>query len=61
VGTHHDFEHLCPESREEKNQKLLSLLSPAFDQSLFFHGQEMKEIIFPVNAYPLFPWSLPIG
>ena len=50
VGTHRDLENLCPESRDEKNQKLLSQLSPAFDQSLIFHGQEMKEIIFPINA-----------
>ena len=50
VGTHRDLESECPESRDEKNQKLLSLLSPAFDQSLVYHGQDLKEIIFPVNA-----------
>jgi len=50
VGTHRDLEDLCPESREEKNQKLLSLFSPAFDKRLVFRGEDMKEIIFPVNA-----------
>ena len=50
VGTHQDLENECPESRDEKNQKLLSLLCPAFDQSLVFNGQQMKEIIFPLNA-----------
>ena len=50
VGTHRDLESECPESREEKNQKLLSLLSPAFDPSLVYRGQDLKEIIFPVNA-----------
>ena len=50
VGTHRDLESECPESREEKNQKLLSMLSPAFDPSLVYRGQDLKEIIFPVNA-----------
>ena len=50
VGTHRDLESECPESRGEKNEKLLSLLSPAFDPSLVYRGQDLKEIIFPVNA-----------
>ena len=50
VGTHRDLEEECPETREEKNGKLLSMLSPAFDQSLVFHGQQLNEVIFPVNA-----------
>ena len=50
IGTHRDLEDQCPESREEKNQKLHSKLSPVFDQSLIFYGQQMKELIFPVNA-----------
>ena len=50
VGTHRDLESECPESREEKNQKLLTMLSPAFDPSLVYRGQDLKEIIFPVNA-----------
>ena len=43
VGTHRDLKDLFPETREEKNLRLLSLLSPAYDQSLIFHGQEMRD------------------
>jgi len=50
VGTHKDLEEECPETRKEKNERLLSTLSPAFDQSLVFHGQQLNEVIFPVNA-----------
>ena len=50
IGTHRDLENRCRESREEKNQKLHSKLSPVFGQSLIFYGQKMKELIFPVNA-----------
>ena len=50
IGTHRDLEDQCSESREEKNQKLHSKLSPVFGQSLIFYGQQMKELIFPVNA-----------
>ena len=50
VGTHIDLEHYCSESREEKNQRLQSMLCPDFEQSLVFHGQNMNEVIFPINA-----------
>ena len=50
VGTHRDLEKDCLETRKEKNEKLLSVLSPAFDQSLVFQGQQLNEVIFPVNA-----------
>ena len=50
IGTHRDLEDQCPESREEKNQKLHSKLSPVVGQNLIFYGQQMKELIFPVNA-----------
>ena len=50
IGTRRDLENQCPESREEKNQKLHSKLSPVFGQTLIFYGQKMKEQIFPVNA-----------
>ena len=50
VGTHRDLEKECPETRNEKNENLLSVLSPAFDRSLVFHGQQLNEVIFPVNA-----------
>ena len=50
VGTHRDKENQCSESREEKNQRLQSNLCPQFIQSLVFHGPDMKELVFPVNA-----------
>ena len=50
VGTHRDREHKCLESREKKNQTLRSMLCPDFDQSLVFRGQNMNEVIFPINA-----------
>lgn len=50
VGTHRDLEKECPETREQKNKSLLSMLSPAFDKSLVFFGQQLKEVIFPINA-----------
>ena len=49
VGTHRDLEHKI-ESREKKNQTLRSMLCPDFDQSLVFRGQNMNEVIFPINA-----------
>ena len=49
VGTHQDLEHLCSETREQKNQMLRELLRK-FKQSLIFFGQRMEELIFPLNA-----------
>ena len=49
VGTHQDLEHLCPETRNQKNQMLRELLSK-FKESLIFFGQRMEELIFPLNA-----------
>ena len=50
VGTHRDKEWRCSESRKEKNEKLLALLAPAFQRMLLYNGEEMKELIFPLNA-----------
>ena len=50
VGTHRDKEWRCSESREEKNEKLIALLAPAFQRMLLYYGEGMKELIFPVNA-----------
>ena len=50
VGTHCDLEHQCSESREEKNERLRSKFCPEFDQSLVFHGLNMEELFFPINA-----------
>ena len=50
VGTHLDEEMQCTESREKKNVKLLALLTPAFQRMLLYYGEEIKELIFPVDA-----------
>ena len=50
VGTHVDKEHLCTESREAKNKKLIELLVPAFPEQVVYYGQDRKQLIFPLNA-----------
>ena len=50
VGTHKDKEHECDESRDEKNRKLREMLLPEFENELIFLGEEMRELIFPLNA-----------
>ena len=49
VGTHKDEEHLCTETREEKNSTLLRMCRPV-SKKVIYYGQEMKDMIFPVNA-----------
>ena len=50
VGTHRDLELSCEgETREKKNQILLDLLQPTFDDNLIFFDN-LKRLIFPVNA-----------
>ena len=49
VGTHRDLENECSESREQKNKILKDVLAP-FEERLLYHGQQLKELIFPVNA-----------
>ena len=50
VGTHRDKEWRCSEDRKEKNEKLIALLAPAFQRMLLYYGEEMKELIFPLNT-----------
>ena len=50
VGTHKDKENDCDESREAKNQKLREMLLPEFENELIFCGEELRELIFPLNA-----------
>ena len=47
IGTHRDLES---EPREQKNAQLIQLFSPIFDKHLVYHGEHLKELIFPVNA-----------
>ena len=51
VGTHKDKESECPtESRQQKNEKLCSILCPVMQDELVFFGESLKELIFPVNT-----------
>jgi len=50
IGTHKDLEDQCPESREEKNLKIRDMLLPAVHDDVIYHGEELKELIFPLNA-----------
>ena len=50
VGTHRDLEHDCEETREEKNRKIREMLPPAVKAEAVYYGEDMKQLIFPVNA-----------
>ena len=50
VGTHKDLEHECPQSSEEKNKKLISMLSPDLQEHIIYSKRSMKEPIFAMNA-----------
>jgi len=50
IGTHKDLEDKCPESREDKNQKICDMLLPAVHNDVIYCGEELKELIFPLNA-----------
>ena len=50
VGTHLDLAGQCLESVEEKNRKLHNKLCPEFHKSLIFHGEDMRQLVFPINA-----------
>ena len=50
VGTHKDLEHECPQSREEKNKKLNSMLSPDLQEHVIYSKRSMEELIFAMNA-----------
>ena len=49
VGTHRDSADKCSESISEKNQQLKALLDPSRYRVLYM-GEELKEVIFPVNC-----------
>ena len=51
VGTHRDIENGCKETLEEKNQQIISLLSPLTCKLGLLHkGEDLKEVVFAVNA-----------
>ena len=49
VGTHRDIENSCSELRDEKNQKLIGMLTPSLQDHLVFY-HPFSEVIFPINA-----------
>ena len=49
VGTHRDLEHMCTESREEKNRKLKDMVK-SFDLEDSVIYQDQHELIFALNA-----------
>ena len=48
VGTHRDQEEKCKETREEKNEQLLELLTPTMKDHMMPFSAD--ELIFPVNT-----------
>ena len=54
IGTHKDCEHECKnENRQEKNQKLRSIIPPDLRNSVFYYEQSNKELLFSINAKTL--------
>ena len=49
VGTHRDKAHECPESIEEKNEKLLKIFGPELEPHLVFY-EGMESLFHPVNT-----------
>ena len=51
VGTHRDLEDQCDgETRNNKNEKLLELLTPSLEGHLMYFTPDRSELIFPLNA-----------
>ncbi len=50
VGTFHDKIEDSNETLDEKNDQLLHLVSANYREELVFHGKEMDQLIFAINA-----------
>ena len=50
VGTHRDLIDNCEEKLTEKNEKFAAIASPHFEEDMVFRNEQMKEVVFPVNA-----------
>ena len=50
VGTHRDKADECPESIEEKNEKLLKIFGPELRKHLMFYDVREEELLHPVNT-----------
>ena len=49
VGTHRDLSHMCSETIEEKNEKVIKMLGPEMKEHLIYY-KPFKELIFPINC-----------
>ena len=49
VGTHRDRASDCPESIEQKNEKLLEIFGPELEEHLLFY-EGVKGLLFPLNT-----------
>ena len=49
VGTHRDRASDCPESIEQKNEKLLEIFGPELEEHLVFY-EGVKGLLFPLNT-----------
>eukprot|EP00731_Ephydatia_muelleri_P014968 Em0008g688a len=51
VGTHRDLEDQCDgETRDDKNEKLLELLTPSMESHLMYFTGDGTELIYPLNV-----------
>lgn len=50
IGTHRDKRRQCAESVEEKNCKLMEILSPSLQDHLVYHSAQENDLIFQLDA-----------
>ena len=50
IGTHNDKIHECSETMDQKNEKLREFLLPDFAEKVVYYGNDMHNLIFPMNA-----------
>ena len=50
VGTHRDEEHMCDETKHDKDKLLLELLTPSMKSHLLYRSKDGDKLIFPINS-----------
>ena len=50
IGTHVDQEKMSSETHDEKNRRILQILSPLEQQQIIYHNPTAKQVVIPVNA-----------
>ena len=50
IGTHVDQEKKSSETRDEKNRKILQILSPLDQKQIVYHNLSEKKVLFALNA-----------